>query len=129
MEVDESVLARGYFANADLLGFGFGPFGAADLGPFLLTIGPDGSPAGGGPIAGSVTLYGSTYRLAVDWPGGSYRMTTGNYPGVYGDGYWSASVAPSVAVASVPEPRSLAMCLGACLGVCLALWIIREDTP
>ncbi len=128
MEVDESVLARGYFTVADLIGFGFGPFGAADLGPFLLTIGPDGSPSGGGPIAGHVTMYGSNYRLAVDWPGGSYQMTTGNYPGIYGYGYWTAEVVPSVASASVPEPSGLALAVVATILVAIGvyLWRARE---
>ncbi len=111
MEVAEAALGRGYFTNSDLRAFAFNLFGTADLDPFMLPISADGSAAGAGMIFGQEIVYGSTYRLTLDFGGelgGFYQVTTGNYPGVYGYGYWTAILIPA-ASAAVPEPTSLAL--------------------
>jgi hypothetical protein len=130
MEVDGGALARGYFSNADLLGFGFSLFGAADLDPFTLPIAADGTPGGWGTITGRTVVYGSTYSLTADFPAGWWRVSTGSYPGVYGYGYWTARIEAG-GPASVPEPSArmmmaLAMVLGVVGGIFLYLWIDGE---
>lgn len=131
MSVDSAALARGYFTNADLLGFGVNLFSAASLDAFTCPISSDGAAAGdGGAITASLDAYGSTYTLFVEFDatafdpvsGGSWYVKTAEGRGVYGYGYWSATIAAE----SVTEPSAVVM-----TAIALACGVIvartRED--
>lgn len=125
LEVDDGALTRGYFSEADVIAFGFQPFGLADLQSVFAVIDPSGMPTSEGSIVAFADFGGSTYDLTCEFGpasfdpgiGGYYQVTTGNYPGRYGYGVWTARIDPS-ASASVPEPTGLVL---ACAGVACML--------
>lgn len=137
MDVDDAALARGYFARADVLDFGFQPFFAADLVACAAAIGPDGVPTGEGSLGAARVVDGTTYRLYVAFGpdsfdpdlGGFYQLSGGGTPGIYGYGYWTATIDATPSAASVPEPSGLSLAIVALIlgAIGVYLWTTQYD--
>jgi len=132
MDVDPAAIARGRLTLADVTGFGFGLFGAADLSPFTFAIDAAGVPLHEGTIVGTRDFLGTAYFLAVDFGpssfdpnvGGFYQSHPAGNPGVSGTGYWTATIVS----AAVPEPAALLMSLIAlACGIGLAARVQRTE--
>lgn len=111
---DARALDQGYISNAELLGGGFAPIFAQDLGPFAFAIDGDGIPVDEGFIGGYTFIFGTLYGLTVSLGassfdpaiGGYWEMDWGGGGGLVGYGYWTAAISAS---GGVPEPPGLAM--------------------